>query len=90
LNTAIPPDGVFECTGNMQKYQSGNTPDCNDMPLLDQVHPPLTTVRIQHYQMGYTSARLLLDALHDSPGSQDVTVMLPPQLMVRASTAPPV
>jgi len=62
----------------------------NDMPLLDQVHPPLTSVRIQHYQMGYTSARLLLDALHDSPGSQDVTVMLPPQLMVRASTAPPV
>ena len=62
----------------------------NDMPLLDQVHPPLTSVRIQHYQMGYTSARLLLDALHDNPGSQDATVMLPPQLMVRASTAPPV
>jgi LacI family transcriptional regulator len=61
----------------------------NDMPLLDQVHPPLTSVRIQHYQMGYTSARLLLDALHNSPGSQEVTVMLPPQLMVRASTAPP-
>jgi len=62
----------------------------NDMPLLDQVHPPLTSVRIQHYEMGYKSARLLLDALRERPGSQDATVMLPPQLRVRGSTAAPV
>ena len=61
----------------------------NDMPLLDQVNPPLTSVRIQHYEMGFKSARLLLDALRDRPGSQDATVMLPPQLRVRGSTAAP-
>jgi LacI family transcriptional regulator len=61
----------------------------NDMPLLDQVNPPLTSVRIQHYEMGFKSARLLLDALRDRPGSQDATVMLSPQLMIRASTAAP-
>jgi len=61
----------------------------NDMPLLDQVNPPLTSVRIQHYEMGFKSARLLLDALRERPGSQDATVLLPPKLMVRASTAPP-
>ena len=61
----------------------------NDMPLLDQVNPPLTSVRIQHYEMGFKSARLLLDALRERPGSQDATVMLPPQLRVRGSTAAP-
>jgi LacI family transcriptional regulator len=61
----------------------------NDMPLLDQVNPPLTSVRIQHYEMGFKSARLLLDALRDRPGSKDATVMLPPHLRVRGSTAAP-
>jgi LacI family transcriptional regulator len=61
----------------------------NDMPLLDQVSPPLSSVRIQHYEMGFRAARLLLDALRGSPGSADATVVLRPQLVVRASTAPP-
>jgi LacI family transcriptional regulator len=59
------------------------------MPLLDQVSPPLSSVRIQHYEMGFRAARLLLDALRGSPGSADATVVLRPQLVVRASTAPP-
>lgn len=61
----------------------------NDMQLLDQVNPPLTSVRIQHYEMGFRAARLLIDALRERPGSQDATVVLRPQLVVRASTATP-
>lgn len=59
----------------------------NDMPLLDQVNPPLTSVRIQHYEMGFRAARLLVDALCDRPGIQESTVVLRPQLVVRDSTA---
>ncbi len=58
----------------------------NDMQLLDQVNPPLTSVRIQHYEMGFRAARLLIDALRQRPGSQEATVVLRPQLVVRAST----
>jgi LacI family transcriptional regulator len=61
----------------------------NDMPLLDQLNPPLSSVRIQHYEMGFRAARLLLDALRGLPGSADATVMLRPQLVLRASTAAP-
>ena len=61
----------------------------NDMPLLDHVTPPLTSVRIQHYEMGFHAARLLLDALRGQPGSEGATVMLRPQLQVRLSTAAP-
>lgn len=58
----------------------------NDMPLVDMVHPPLTTVRIQHYEMGYRAARLLLEALRGVPGTAS-TVVLRPELVVRGSTA---
>ena len=58
----------------------------NDMPLLDQLRPPLTSVRIQHYEMGHRAARLLLDMLGDGPGGAS-TVVLRPELMVRGSTA---
>ncbi|HSI57014.1 MAG TPA: LacI family DNA-binding transcriptional regulator [Ideonella sp.] len=60
----------------------------NDMPLVDMVSPPLTTVRIQHYEMGYRAARLLLEALRGVPGTAS-TVVLRPELIVRASTAAP-
>ncbi len=61
----------------------------NDMPLLDQIDPPLTTVRIQHYEMGFRAARLLLEALQGTPGSRATTVVLRPELVVRGSTARP-
>jgi len=57
----------------------------NDMPLLDQVSPPLTSVRIQHYEMGFRAARLLLEALQGVPGSAS-TLVLRPELVVRGST----
>lgn len=58
----------------------------NDMPLLDQLRPPLTSVRIQHYEMGLRAARLLLAALQGAPEAAQ-TVVLKPELMVRGSTA---
>jgi LacI family transcriptional regulator len=61
----------------------------NDMPLLDQVSPPLSSVRIQHYEMGLRAARLLLDSLRAGPGSGEATVVLRPTLVARASTAAP-
>ncbi|MFD2274396.1 substrate-binding domain-containing protein [Undibacterium arcticum] len=35
----------------------------NDMPLVDMLNPPLTTVRIQHREMGRQAARLLLERI---------------------------
>lgn len=60
----------------------------NDMPLVDLVAPPLTTVRIQHHEMGAEAARLLLRRLADS-AVPDVDVVLRAELVVRGSTAPP-
>ena len=60
----------------------------NDMPLLEQISPPLTTVRIQHYEMGLRAARLLLAKL-DGAAEGAITVTLEPELVVRSSTAPP-
>jgi len=60
----------------------------NDMPLVDLVSPPLTTVRIQHHQMGMEAARLLIRKL-DDPNSANVGIILSPDLIVRGSTARP-
>jgi LacI family transcriptional regulator len=59
----------------------------NDMPFMDKMRPALTTVRIDHYEVGAEAARLLLDALRE-PGRPPRTVLLPPRLVVRGSTAP--
>jgi LacI family transcriptional regulator len=58
----------------------------NDMPFVDKLHPPLTTVRIPHYRMGGQAARTLLGQLRnrDAPVEH---VMLRPELVVRGSTA---
>lgn len=58
----------------------------NDMPFVDKLHPPLTTIRIPHYEMGETAARLLLDRLTD-PDARAETVLLKRELIVRGSTA---
>jgi DNA-binding LacI/PurR family transcriptional regulator len=52
--------------------------------------PALTTVRQPTHAKGATAARLLLDSLADRPeGSEVAQVVLPTELVVRASTAPP-
>lgn len=60
----------------------------NDMPLVDRVHPPLTTVRIPLYEMGAQAARMLLEQLGPNHGPPRA-VMLQPTLMARGSTAGP-
>jgi LacI family transcriptional regulator len=60
----------------------------NDMPFMDKMRPPLTTVRVEHYQVGAEAARLLLDAFR-SPGRPARAVLLTPTVVVRGSTAAP-
>lgn len=60
----------------------------NDMPFLDKLRPPLTTVAVPHQQIGAEAARMLLDAIAD-PARPARSVLLPLMLVVRGSTAPP-
>jgi LacI family transcriptional regulator len=60
----------------------------NDMPFLDKLQPPLTTVAVPHQQIGAEAARLLLDAIED-PRRPSRSVLLPLHLVVRGSTAAP-
>jgi LacI family transcriptional regulator len=60
----------------------------NDMPYVDMLSPPLTTVRIAQREMGEAAARLLLDRIA-TPAAKRAHVVLAPQLIVRGSTAPP-
>lgn len=59
----------------------------NDMPFVDKLRPALTTVRIPHYEMGETAARLLLGHMADRK-SRPQTILLKRELIVRGSTAP--
>ena len=60
----------------------------NDMPFLDKLRPPLTTVRIPHYEVGAAAARLLIESLQDRERAVQ-SVVLPLSLVERRSTARP-
>jgi LacI family transcriptional regulator len=60
----------------------------NDMPFIDMLRPPLTTVAFPHYQVGTEAAKLLLDQLAGNEGLPKVRYVAP-ELIVRGSTAPP-
>jgi LacI family transcriptional regulator len=60
----------------------------NDMPYVDMLSPPLTTVRIAQRKMGNEAAGLLLDQIAD-PAVRRERIVLEPSLIVRTSTAPP-
>jgi LacI family transcriptional regulator len=60
----------------------------NDMPFVDKLSPPLTTMRVPHYDLGSEAAQMLLDTLRD-PGRRPRSVLLPVSLVVRGSTASP-
>ena len=60
----------------------------NDMPFLDKLQPPLTSVGVPHHQVGVEAARMLLEALNE-PDRPPRSVLLPLSLNVRGSTAPP-
>jgi LacI family transcriptional regulator len=60
----------------------------NDMPFVDRLRPPLTSVRVPQREIGIEAANLLLQRL--SRGSQTPReILLEPTLVVRGSTAPP-
>jgi len=59
----------------------------NDMPLADRLQPPLTTLRVAEYDLGYQAAKLLLATI-DNPRRPPETILLTPELVVRASTGP--
>jgi LacI family transcriptional regulator len=59
----------------------------NDMPFIDRLRPPLTTVRFPHYQLGTEAAQLLLERIAGGDGPVKI-LYLAPELIVRGSTAP--
>ncbi len=60
----------------------------NDMPFIDRLRPPLTSVRFPHYEVGTEAAQLMLERL--SHRTSPVKVLyLAPELVVRGSTEPP-
>jgi LacI family transcriptional regulator len=60
----------------------------NDMPFMDRLRPPLSSVRFQHYQLGTEAARLLLERIGAGEGGPVKILFLAPELVARGSTAP--
>ena len=60
----------------------------NDMPFIDMLRPPLTTVTFSHYQVGAQAAELLIERLNGSTGPGKLIYVVP-ELIIRGSTARP-
>ncbi|HEV8218740.1 MAG TPA: LacI family DNA-binding transcriptional regulator [Streptosporangiaceae bacterium] len=60
----------------------------NDMPFIDRLRPPLSTIAFPHYQVGTEAAQLLLERLAGDERPVR-SLYLAPELVVRGSTAPP-
>jgi len=58
----------------------------NDMPFIDRLRPPLTTVRFPHYQLGTEAAQLLIERINGGEGPVKI-LYLAPELVVRGSTS---
>jgi LacI family transcriptional regulator len=58
----------------------------NDMPFIDRLRPPLTTIRFPHYQVGTEAAQLLLERIAKHTGPVKI-LYLAPELVIRGSTA---
>ena len=61
----------------------------NDMPFAGRFQPPLTTIRIPHYEIGMAAAELMLENLLNG-GAPPRDIRLEPSLVVRGSTVSPV
>jgi LacI family transcriptional regulator len=67
----------------------------NDMPFVDRLRPPLTSVSFPHYQVGAEAGRLILEQIAasatrgDGTGHEAKVLFLAPELSVRGSTGPP-
>jgi LacI family transcriptional regulator len=58
----------------------------NDMPFIDRLRPPLTTIRFPHYQVGTEAAQLLLERIAEHTAPVKI-LYLAPELIIRGSTA---
>jgi LacI family transcriptional regulator len=58
----------------------------NDMPFVDRLRPPLSTVRFPHTLVGAEAARLLIERIETGEGSPVKILFLAPELVVRGST----
>jgi LacI family transcriptional regulator len=61
----------------------------NDMPFIDRLRPPLTSVSFPHYQVGTEAGRLILEQISADGAQQAKIAYLAPELKIRGSTAPP-
>jgi LacI family transcriptional regulator len=59
----------------------------NDMPFVDRLRPPLTSVRFPHYKLGTEAASLLIERI-DAADSPARVLFLAPELVARGSSAP--
>jgi LacI family transcriptional regulator len=59
----------------------------NDMPFVDRLRPPLSSVRFPHYQLGTEAAQLLLERIEGGDGPVKI-LYLAPELVARGSTVP--
>jgi LacI family transcriptional regulator len=59
----------------------------NDHPLAAHLSPPLTTIRMANFEMGEAAVAMLLAAVEGRP-VHDQMLDHPPEIVIRASTAP--
>lgn len=59
----------------------------NDMPMVDRLKPPLTTIRIEQYNIGFQAGELLARMI-DSGAGEASHIVLPVNLVIRDSTMP--
>jgi LacI family transcriptional regulator len=57
----------------------------NDMPFIDRLRPPLSSVRFPHYQLGTEAATLLIERI-EAKGGPVKMLFLAPELVVRGSS----
>jgi LacI family transcriptional regulator len=57
----------------------------NNIPLVDRLNPPLTTLRTPLHEMGVQAARCLLERIGD-PAAPAKQIVVPTELVVRGST----
>jgi LacI family transcriptional regulator len=59
----------------------------NDMPFIDRLRPPLSSVRFPHYKLGTEAAKLLLERIEDAESPVKI-LYLAPELVARGSAVP--
>lgn len=69
---------------NLRCPQDVSVTGYNDMPMVDRIHPALTTIRIQQHQMGVEAGTIMLEMIEGATGPRHV--LLPVELVIRNST----